>query len=97
MSTPARYLPNVPDPPDADALGIRCSDHRERVSAVDIGSTSNRQAPTRFKPTGTVPLSTGDRQVIEFCLHHHESRRDTVSIDAILLLDRPADYSEVRI
>lgn len=35
-------------------------------------------------------------QVIKFCLHYREPRRNTVSIDAILLLDRPADYSEVR-
>ncbi|EED17029.1 hypothetical protein TSTA_020870 [Talaromyces stipitatus ATCC 10500] len=51
--------------------------------------------PTRVNCNGTI-VDREARQVIEFCLHQHEPRRNTVPIDAILLLDQPADYSVVR-
>ncbi|KAI2749511.1 hypothetical protein DTO012A8_9851 [Penicillium roqueforti] len=35
-------------------------------------------------------------QVIDFKVHDYEPNRDSVSIDALLLLDLPAHYSEVR-
>lgn len=50
---------------------------------------------TRVSCNGAI-VDREARQVIELCLHDHEPRRDTVSIDAILLLDIPADFSKVR-